>query len=311
MISDVGGDFMGAVPHLVQYQGSKRAIAPIIIEYFPPDINRLIEPFAGTCAVSILAAYKKIANKFLLNDINKPLSEMMKLCVEDPEKLSIEYDGIWRGQFEKGQDNINYFFQIREQFNDGENNEARMLFLLSRVVKGAIRYNSQGKMNQSCDKRRYGTKPKTVRDNAYAISELLKGRTQFMSCDYKQILELAQEGDLVYMDPPYQGTSNPSNKGDRRYLQGVDFDEFVCELEKLNERKIDYIISYDGLIGDKKVGNDLPNFLDLTHLHINAGLSAQSVLNGRKEKTTESLYLSSGLKSRYKNILEQLTFQLT
>ena len=43
-----------ATPHLVQYQGSKRNIASEISSYFPKRINRLIEPFCGTAAVSIL-----------------------------------------------------------------------------------------------------------------------------------------------------------------------------------------------------------------------------------------------------------------
>lgn len=37
------------VPHLVQYQGSKRAIAHEVINFFPEKIDRLVEPFAGTC----------------------------------------------------------------------------------------------------------------------------------------------------------------------------------------------------------------------------------------------------------------------
>ena len=34
-------------PHLVQYQGSKRMIAPKIIEFFPEKIDRLVEPFSS------------------------------------------------------------------------------------------------------------------------------------------------------------------------------------------------------------------------------------------------------------------------
>ena len=52
---------MAKIPHLVQYQGSKRNLAPEIIRYFPDKINRIIEPFAGTCAVTILSAYEKKA----------------------------------------------------------------------------------------------------------------------------------------------------------------------------------------------------------------------------------------------------------
>ena len=50
---------MATIPHLMQYQGSKRIIAPKILKYFPNNINRLIEPFAGTCSISILTAYEK------------------------------------------------------------------------------------------------------------------------------------------------------------------------------------------------------------------------------------------------------------
>ena len=71
-----------AVPHLVQYQGSKRIIAPEILQYFPTNVNRLIEPFAGTCAVSILAASRGLAKEFWINDINMPLVELMKCCIE-------------------------------------------------------------------------------------------------------------------------------------------------------------------------------------------------------------------------------------
>ena len=46
------------VLHLVQYQGSKRIIAPKIIKFFPDHFDRLIEPFSGTCAVSILTAFE-------------------------------------------------------------------------------------------------------------------------------------------------------------------------------------------------------------------------------------------------------------
>lgn len=68
------------VPHLVQYQGGKRIIAPEIIKFFPDKIDRLVEPFSGTCAVSILAAAENKCNCFWVNDINEPLIKMMEEC---------------------------------------------------------------------------------------------------------------------------------------------------------------------------------------------------------------------------------------
>ncbi len=300
-----------AVPHLVQYQGSKRIIAPEILRYFPESVNRLIEPFAGTCAVSILAASRGRAKKFWINDINKPLIDMMQCCIEEPEKLFSAYDNIWQGQFEDGENNVDYFYKIRDEFNAGQHSPEVLLFLLTRVVKGAIRYNNKGQINQSCDKRRYGTKPQTLKANALQISELLKGKVTYSSLDYKDVLKQARKGDLVYMDPPYQGTSNQIFTRDNRYIQGVEFEEFVSAIEDLNKRQIDFIISYDGMTGEKKIGNDLPESLDLIHLYINAGTSAQSVLNGKKATTYESLYLSKGLSPHYYKIGYQMELDLT
>lgn len=291
------GDTMKA-PHLVQYQGSKRIIAPEIIKYFPARIDRLVEPFSGTCALSILAAVENKCDKFWVNDINEPLIKMMEECIDFPQKLVDEYSKIWEGQFENNQNNVDYFYKVRDEFNCGMKDSARMLFLLSRIVKGAVRYNVRGELNQSCDKRRYGTKPQTIANNAYKISKLLKGKIHFSSGDYKEILAAAKPGDLVYMDPPYQGTSNKDNSRDNRYIQGVDFEEFVEELMKLNERRIDFIVSYDGMTGDKVIGKKLPQKLSLNHIYINAGLSAQATLNGTKEITYESLYTSRNLKTR-------------
>ena len=283
------------IPHLVQYQGSKRIIAPEIVKFFPMSFDRLIEPFAGTCAITILAAARGLCNEFWINDINEPLVNLMKECINNPLKLIDAYEEIWNGQFDEGENNIDYFYKIREEFNEGKKDSARMLFLLARVVKGAVRYNSNGELNQSCDKRRYGTKPNVIANNALAISNLLKDKTSFSNLDYKDVLSRAQKGDLVYMDPPYQGTSKRDNTRDNRYIQGVEFDEFVEQLRGLNDRGIDYIVSYDGKTGDKCIGETLPESLGLTHVYINAGVSAQATLNGKKEITYESLYASKNL----------------
>ena len=294
------------IPHLVQYQGSKRVIAPEIIRFFPEKFERLIEPFSGTCAVTILTAADKLCEAYWVNDINEPLIRLMEECVNEPEQLAVAYETIWSGQFLENQNNIEYFYKIRDEFNSGMQDPARMLFLLARVVKGAVRYNANGELNQSCDKRRYGSKPKLILDNAIEISSLLKGKIYFSSMDYKMVLSMAKKGDLVYMDPPYQGTSRKDSRRDNRYIQGVEFDEFVNELKKLNDRGIDYIVSYDGKTGEKTIGKKLPDSLELTHLYINSGRSTQSTLNGKNEITYESLYISKSLSHKQEsNRMEQ------
>lgn len=286
---------MSSVPHLVQYQGSKRSLASTIARYYPKKFNRFIEPFSGTAAMSIYTAFHGLGQEFILNDINSQVINLLEECINNPEELVKNYEHIWNGQFEDGEDAVNYYYKMRNEFNELKNqpDAALTLFILARVAKGAIRYNQQGDMNQICDKRRNGTRPSNIRKNALAISSLLKDKTRFFCRDYREILEMAKVGDLIYMDPPYQGVSNGVSS---RYIKSLSFEVFVESLTRLNKKGIDYIVSYDGKNDDGKFGKDLPQELNLQHILINAGRSAQGNLNGKKIITYESLYLSSNIR---------------
>lgn len=279
---------MRNIPHPIQYQGSKRNLAAVILRYFPKDVNYLIEPFAGSAAISIAAAAQKMAKAYLVNDLNKPLAELLRLIVEFPVETALFYEKVWNAQHKNS---IEHFYQIREDFNRTQDPRL-FLYLLARCVKGSVRYNSNGLFNQSPDKRRFGTRPETMRSNIFGVSTLLKGKSMFFSLDYREILESAKESDLVYMDPPYQGVCG---ERDSRYFSGIAHNDFVTSLEGLNARGISYIVSYDGRRGDKIFGELLPASLDLTHIELDAGRSSQSTLLGRDEVTYESLYLSQAL----------------
>ena len=292
-------------PHIVQYQGSKRNLASQILPYFPKKFNRLIEPFAGMAAITIATAQQKRAEEYIVNDINAPLIGLLKSAIEKPELLAANYNKLWKEQFDYTDGSVEHYYHVRDLFNNGEQEPEKILYLLARCVKGSVRYGKNGKFNQSPDKRRNGTNPKTLAANVIAISGLLKDKTQFMSMDYREVLEMARPGDLVYMDPPYQGVSNVR---DCRYLSGIDFDEFVEAIDTLNHRGIDFVISYDGKCGDKEYGNDLPLWLDCEKIYLNAGVSSQAVLLGKKDVTYEALYISRNLKRSQTRTVTQMSF---
>lgn len=294
----------GKIPHIVQYQGSKRILAPQILQYMPDKFERLIEPFAGMAAISIATAYDKRTNKFHINDLNAPLVGVLKSAIEHPNELICAYSKVWEEQFLYGDNHVQHFYEVRERFNNGEETPENMLYLLARCVKGAVRYGKNGKFNQSPDKRRHGTNPKTLASNIYAISNLLKGKATFSSLDYREILEMARPGDLVYMDPPYQGVSNVR---DNRYFAGVAFDEFAKSIEILERKGVSYLISYDGECGGKEYGEKLPSSLHYKKFILNAGLSSQALLLGKKSTTFESLYISESLLSVFDSIPRQLS----
>ena len=286
----------GKTPHIVQYQGSKRKLAPQILKYMPERFDRLIEPFSGMVAISIATAMENRADSYVINDLNAPLVKMLQEAIERPEKLINAYRSIWNEQFSYGDDHVQHFYVIRDRFNGGDETPANLLYLIARCVKGAVRYGGNGKFNQSPDKRRHGTHPDKLEQNVYAISELLKGKSSFYALDYHDVFEMARPGDLVYMDPPYQGVTNAR---DNRYFSGIPFNEFAEAIKVLNEKQVDYLISYDGVCGGKEYGEDLPESLGCKKILLNAGVSTQATLLGRKSTTLEALYISESLTASY------------
>ncbi|WP_375468118.1 DNA adenine methylase [uncultured Nostoc sp.] len=144
----------------------------------------------------------------------------------------------------------------------------------------------------SLDKRRKGTQPEKMRKNIEGVSRLLKGRCIFTYLDYKDVLAEVRNSDFVYIDPPYQGVCG---NRDSRYYSGINFDDFVVAIKKLNRKEIMFVVSYDGNRGNKIFDKELPEELRLKKSEIEVELSSQATLLGRQKITVESLYLSSNL----------------
>lgn len=284
------------VPHPIPYQGSKRGLAPIILAYFPANVTRLIEPFAGSAAVSLAAAYRTRIKLFTLNDLNRPLIALWHEIIHEPDDISEAYERLWDAQ--TGQER-EFYDLVREQFNKTQRPDY-FLYLLARCVKASVRYNSNGEFNQSPDNRRKGAHPSIMRLNILGASRLLLNKTCLTSLDYKEAVEDAAPTDIIYMDPPYQGVCASR---DPRYIGGLTPDSFVDTLHKLNGKGISYIVSYDGRTGSKSFGKPLPPSLELTHIELDAGRSSQATLLGRNANTFESLYLSPSLVARIGTVI--------
>ena len=273
------------------YQGSKRNIARFILPFFPRQFDTLIEPFAGSAAVSLAAACYGKASRFHLNDINNPLMDLWHEIIHRPERISNGYEKLWHGQ--EGREREFYDF-VRDEFNKTKRPDY-LLYLLARCVKASVRYNSKGEFNQSPDNRRKGRRPERMQNDIFAASSLLRGRTIITSKDYREVLKSVSGTDLVYMDPPYQGICDSR---DPRYYAGIDFKEFLHGLENLVERRTPFLLSYDGRKGQKTYGMELPAEMGLHRIEIKAGRSSQSTLLGRNDITYESIYLSEELLAR-------------
>jgi DNA adenine methylase len=189
-------------PHIVQYQGSKRLLAPQILQHMPHKFNRLIEPFSGMAAITIAVAAENRANLYYINDLNVQIVELLKYAILNPNALIQQYSDIWNEQFDYPTGHLEHYYNIRDRYNSGEQSPGIMLYLLARCVKGAVRYGRNGNFNQSPDKRRNGSNPKNVAVNISQVSHLLKDRIEFSAMDYRDVFYETKPCDLVYMDPP-------------------------------------------------------------------------------------------------------------
>ena len=159
-------------------------------------------------------------------------------------------------------------------------------------MKNAIRFNRHGEFTQSVDKRRLGMQPAKMARAIMGASYLLRDRADFVIGDFTSTIADATSRDLVYMDPPYQGTTYGR---DKRYFAQLDRAHLIDALAELNARQVPFLLSYDGMCGTVTYGEALPADLDMQRLLLHGGRSSQATLNGRDDVTLESLYVSKFL----------------
>ena len=277
------------LPHPIPYQGSKRQLAQRILSVLCSSrFDTFYEPFAGSAALAIAASAAETAEHFVIGDTLEPLTDLWTRILTTPVALADEYEHLWAAQLA---DPAAHYMKTRGTFNR-TGGAAELLYLLARCVKNAPRFNAGGDFNQSADHRRLGMRPRKMRQEITGAAALLGERTEVTSLDFADTVAEAGSRDLVYMDPPWEGTSKGS---DKRYRDWLTRERLIEVLEDLNARGVPYILSYDGRHGAKSYGDWLPESIGAVRLELVAGRSSQATLNGRVVTTIESLYVSRHL----------------
>lgn len=282
--------FSKTIPSLIKWTGSKRSQAQSIAQLMPSH-HRYIEPFLGGGALLYLAANRGA----VAGDIYKPLIELWKLIQAEPDtvidtytvqwtELNEELDGVDKRGMTKGNGIPKVYYKVRDRFNR-QPNALDLNFLMRTCVNGIVRFNDDGAFNNSFHLSRRGMQPARFAGIVQKWTLILQG-VEFVCQDYTELLNRAEPGDFVYLDPPYAG-----NK--QRYIGDLDLDLFFNELENLNRRGVRWALSFDGRRGHQDLTHDVPKELYKKHLFLASGNSAVGkVLNGPVEVVEESLYLN-------------------
>jgi DNA adenine methylase len=178
----------------LKWAGNKYAIIARLKTALPRKANRLIEPFAGSGAVFLNTDYPD----YLLADVNLHLIELFQF-VQAEGDVFIDFCE----QFFIPQNNHKHrFYEFRQLFNTTDDTRLRaalFLYLNRHTYNGLCRYNASGQFNVP-----FGSykKPYFPRKEMQFFCQKSEGMT-FKSADFVSVMQLAEDGDVIYCDPPY------------------------------------------------------------------------------------------------------------
>lgn len=175
-----------------------------IIPRMPKAIPAYYEPFIGGGAVFFELARQKRFERAVIGDCNAELINVYRTVQDNVDSLILELQ----------KENYKYskpdYLRIRaldpKDLTDVER-AARFIYLNRTCFNGLYRVNKNGQFNVPFGK--YKNPIICDEVNLRAISEVLTN-VRIRQDDFEKIVEPAQKGDVVYLDPPYMPVSKTS-----------------------------------------------------------------------------------------------------
>jgi DNA adenine methylase len=224
-------------PHkpCLKWAGNKFRVLSRILPHLPKG-NRLIEPFAGSAALSLNTQFKE----YWLNDVNEDLIHLYENIIENPQNFIEKAKKL----FSEKNNSDEAYYRYREKFNRLPSSIERsilFLYLNRHAYNGLCRYNKKGKFNAPFGDYK---KPYFPAEEIKYFAE--KNReTQLTKYHFNAVMESARPGDVVYCDPPYAPLSATANfTAYHTHAFSIEEQEHLAELAlHLAKKKIPVIIS--------------------------------------------------------------------
>lgn len=242
--------------------GNKQRFAHEIISFFPRSFTTYHEPFVGSGGVlGTLGPARGIAS-----DNFADLIGIWKLLKNSPEQLKRAYHERWALIEELGhREAYNY---VRATYNRRPNPED-LLFLSRACYGGVVRFRKvDGGMSTPCGAHQ-PMPPDKFSERVDEWGERVR-HTDFIHCDYRDSMQLAKKGDIIYCDPPYVDS--------QKILYGAQafkLSELFVEIERCRSRGVYVALSIDGSkkSGDKLCELQVPYGLFKREVSVNCGRS--------------------------------------
>ena len=227
----------------LNYIGGKYKMLPQIMQFFPQNINKMYDLFAGGCDVCANVN----TNNIFANDINffvvDIFKEFQKLSIEELLKEIDNLIEFW----DLNMTNKDSYIKFRSHYNSlpvEKRNPIELYVLVCYSFNYQFRFNNKHEFNNPFGKNRSSFNPK-MRQNLINFHAKIKGIT-FSSSNFHDInLDFLEKDDFLYADPPYRITTGSYNDG-KRGFEGWsvnDDRELFNLLDDLNSRDVKFALS--------------------------------------------------------------------
>lgn len=206
---------------VLKWLGSKVKVMAELKKHLPAG-DRLVEPFAGSCAVMMNTDYPA----YLVGDINADLINLYTQIKEHQDEFLTLAAQVFSQNKTK-----DCYLTIRHEFN----NEPALpllyravyfLYLNRHGYRGTCRYNLKGEFNIPFEKI---ARPYFPEKEIRAFAEKARHAT-FVCAGFADTLKLVQRGDVIYIDPPYDGTFSKYHTQDFGRPEHIELSEDVLHL---------------------------------------------------------------------------------
>lgn len=249
---------------ILKWVGGKTQILDTVLSKIPNEMNNYHELFLGGGSVLLGVLRKqmegdiKINNDIYAYDINKYLIDMYKHIQNDKDKLYLyidkyikEYDDIVgeiinrkpKNEEDSKTSKESFYYWLRYKFNinDVENDvelSAIFIILNKTCFRGLYR---EGPNGFNVPFGHYKTTPNIDKKHIDYISSLIKN-VKFIHCDFQISMKNIQNGDFVYLDPPYVPINETSFVN---YVKNgfMNHEKLFQEIIKLNNNNIKFLLS--------------------------------------------------------------------
>ena len=185
----------------LKWAGNKYRIIDRVREALPEG-KRLVEPFAGSCAVFLNTDY----DQYLINDNNPDLIHLYSILKEDGAAFIKKCRYYFTPRFNTEEQ----YYKLREKFNKTNDKHKRavlFVYLNRHGYNGLCRYNLKGGYNVPFGRYKSPYFP----ENEMLTFHIKAQKAEFVLSSFEQIIQTAKKGDVIYCDPPYVPLSASAN----------------------------------------------------------------------------------------------------